>query len=94
MAHDDGTLTTQIPGQSPHTSPISPSWASVAPLLERWQIALMPQRDRSWDLVSGFPRACGLPVHGATAVLWAALPQAIADVAARCEAAAAGQEDA
>lgn len=66
--------------------PEQASWATVAPLLARWQIALVPQRDRTWDLVSGYPRACGLPVHGALGVLFADVPQAILDVAARCEA--------
>lgn len=79
------TITTTTPDGTTTQRPISPSWASVAPLLARWQIALLPQPGGAWNLVSGSPRACGLPVHGATGVAFAAVPQKIREVAARCE---------
>ena len=83
----DGTLR----ATTPTSTPVPPSWATVAPLLARWQMLLLPTQDRSWDVCSGWPRLCGLPRHAARGVPFAALPQAIQDVAARCEADAAGE---
>ena len=68
----------------------SVTWASVAPLLARWQMALVPHRDGTWDVLAGFDRLSG--VQEARAVPWADVPQAITDVAARCEA-AQGEEE-
>jgi transcriptional regulator with XRE-family HTH domain len=62
------------------------TWASVAPLIARWQIALVPHRDGTWDVLAGFDRLSG--VHDAHHVAWPDVPQTIADLAARCEAAA------
>ena len=85
------TLTTQTPGQPPETRPVPPSWATVAPLLERWQMALIPQHDGTWHLIANYPLALSLEVHlGATSVPFDHLPQIIADVAARCAAAGEG----
>jgi hypothetical protein len=79
------SLTTQQPGQPPVVRPVPPSWATVAPLLERWQIALAPHRDGTWDVVA-FHTGIG-PPHDARQVPFARLPQTIADLAAQCEAA-------
>jgi hypothetical protein len=65
----------------------------VAPLIERWQIALVPHRYGTldqvqgglWDVMALCPGAV-LPAHEAYCVPFARLPQAIADVAARCAA--------
>jgi hypothetical protein len=89
----DATLTTQQPGQQPVVRPVPPSWATVAPLLQRWQIALVPHRDGTldqvqgglWDVLATCPGAV-LPAQEAYRVPFARLPQAIADVAARCAA--------
>jgi hypothetical protein len=83
----DATLTTTTPASGTTTRPVPPSWATVAPLLARWQIALAPHRDGSWDVLATFPGA-NLPVHEAWRVPFARLPEAIAAVAAQCEAAA------
>lgn len=75
-----------------------PSWASVAPLIARWQMALVPLAPGTWHVLPNYPHALALPRHlGETAVPFEGLPQAIADVAARCEATAAlaaGEEEA
>ncbi|HSF31903.1 MAG TPA: hypothetical protein VLK82_15675 [Candidatus Tectomicrobia bacterium] len=84
------TLTTQSPGQPPQTRPIPPSWAEVAPLLARWQMALIPYADRSWDVLAGYPRGWTGPMPSIYGVPFAGLPQAILEVSQRCEAAAAG----
>ena len=92
----DTTLTTTTPDGTTTVRPVPPSWASVAPLLQRWQMALVPYTDRSWDVYSGY-NDHSLPRHDARGVPFAALPQAIAiaDVAARCAAEAAlGEEGA
>jgi hypothetical protein len=81
----EATLTTQAPGQPPHTRPVPPSWASVAPLLERWQMALVPHLDRVWEVIA-FAGGSG-PRASAHRVPWPEVPQAIVDLAARCEAA-------
>lgn len=84
MSTPQGTLTTTTPAGVSTTRPVPPSWASVAPLLERWQMALVPYRDRLWDVIAC---AAGSKSQGiARRVPFAALPQAIADVAAQCEA--------
>jgi hypothetical protein len=65
----------------------------VAPLIERWQIARVPPpsgpQDKvqggGWDVMALCPGAV-LPAHEAYCVPFARLPQAIADVAARCAA--------
>lgn len=62
------------------------TWASVAPLLARWQMALLPFPDRSWDVHAGYPVRWTGPRLSLYGIAWADLPQAIADVAARCEA--------
>ena len=80
----DATLSTQQPGQPPHTRPVPPSWATVAPLLERWQIALLPAAPGLWTVTSGWPSATGLPRYAERRVPFHALPAAIAAVAARC----------
>lgn len=68
----DATLTTQQPNQPPHTRPVPPSWASVAGLLERWQMALVPHRDGCWDVLAGFVSHY-LPHHAARRVPFAPL---------------------
>lgn len=80
----DGTLTTTTPDGVSTTRPVAPSWASVAPLLARWQMALVPHRDGQWDVLAGFVESWR-PHHDARCIPFAALPQAIADVAAQCE---------
>ena len=61
-------------------------WATVAPLLQRWQMALVPAPDGSWDVLAGSSRMGGvLPPHDARHVSCAALPQAIWDLSRRCE---------
>lgn len=80
---DEGTLTTTTPDGVSTTRPVPPSWASVAPLLARWSMALVPYGDGTWDVHAGYP-SVGLPQATARVVPFAALPQAIADVAARC----------
>ena len=77
------TLTTQSPGQPPHTRPVPPSWPEVASLLERWQMALVPHPEGLWDVLAG-ESGHGLPMHEAHRVPFAQLPQAIAALAARC----------
>lgn len=67
------------------------TWQDVAPLLQRWQMALAPAPDRSWDVLAGWPRGGGLPRLDTRAVPWAQLPAAIAALAARCEAQAQGE---
>ena len=62
------------------------TWQDVAPLLARWFICLLPSTDGSWDVLAGFPPV-GLPRLDARRVPFAGLPQAIAEVAARCAAA-------
>jgi hypothetical protein len=58
------------------------TWDEVLPLLERWQIALVPHPDRSWDVLAfGVPFVPPQDVRG---VAFAGLPQAIKDLAARC----------
>lgn len=69
-----------------------PSWVTVAPLLARWQMALIPHDDRSWDVLAGYPRGWTGPIRSVYGVAFAVLPAAIADVAARCEAAAGAGE--
>jgi hypothetical protein len=84
----DNTLTTQIPGQPPETRPVPPSWATVAPLLARWQIALVPHPEGTWDV---FPNQTGLlrlRLHPPAPLPWREVPQAIADLAAQYAAAA------
>lgn len=61
------------------------SWATVAPLVQRWQMALVPRSDGTWDVLACFPDA-GPPVHEVERVPFAGLPQAIQDLAARCAA--------
>ena len=61
------------------------TWDDVAPLLARWQMALVPHRDGSWDVLATFPGATP-PVHEAYRVPFDRLPEAIVSVAARCEA--------
>jgi hypothetical protein len=66
------------------------TWNDVAPLLERYQIALVPHPDRSWDVLAFLPDLG--PHVDARRVDFAALPAVIAAVAARCAAdAAAGK---
>jgi hypothetical protein len=62
------------------------TWNDVAPLLARWAMALVPHRDGSWDVLA-FLAGCG-PQGDARYVECARLPAAIAEVAARCAAAA------
>jgi hypothetical protein len=57
----------------------------VAPLLARWHIALVPHRDGTWDVLAGFVESWR-PHQEARGVPFRRLPQAIADVAARCAA--------
>jgi hypothetical protein len=76
-----------FPRTTPDRCP-GPAWNDVAPMLERWQIALVPHADRSWDVLA-FLAGVG-PQVDARHIDFAALPQAIAAVAARCE--AAGEE--
>lgn len=62
----------------------SVTWCDVAPLLARWQIALVPETDGTWDA-----RAFGVPLvppYGCHHVRFADLPQVIAAVAAWCAA--------
>ena len=61
------------------------TWATVAPLLARWQMAVLPHLDGSWDVV-GWYRLAGRRPPQRLAVAWPDVPQAIADVAARCQA--------
>lgn len=71
------------------------TWQDVAPLLQRWQMALVPSPDGSWDVLAGYSRMGGvLPPHDARNVSFADLPQAIADVAAQCEASEKGEGEA
>ena len=62
------------------------TWASVAPLLERWQMALIPHDDLTWDVFSGYTPHHRLPIHDARRVPFSGLPQAIWEVSQRCEA--------
>jgi hypothetical protein len=83
----DSTLTTTTPDGRDTTRPVPPSWASVAPLLQRWQIALVPYLDGTWDVrVFGSQHRAAEVV---AAVRFADLPQAIWEVSQRCEAQAA-----
>jgi hypothetical protein len=78
----DTILPTQTPDQPPQTRPVPPSWASVAPLLARWQIALVPHPDGTWDV-----RAFGVPLvppYGCHHVRWGDVPQVVTAVAAWC----------
>ena len=91
--------------QAAAPSRLAPRWDQVAPLLQRWQIALVPHRDGAWDVLAGFDRPGSRPwigvqgrpgqalsgVQEARYVAFAQLPQAIADVAARCEAEEKGE---
>jgi hypothetical protein len=67
----------------------APTWNAVAPLLSRWHLALVPHRDGTWDVLAF--GGGGLQVD-ARRVPFPALPQAIADVAVRCDAAARARE--
>ena len=91
--HHDATLTTTTPAGASTTRPVPPSWASVAPLLARWQMALIPARDGLWDVLAGFVTSW-MPHHDARRVPFAQLPAAIAALAARCEAESAGEGEA
>jgi hypothetical protein len=84
------TITT-TPTSSEPWRPVPPSWATVAPLLQRWQMALIPYPDGSWDLLAGYPRGWDGPrlqVHG---VAFADVPQMVAYLAEQCSAAAKGE---
>jgi hypothetical protein len=68
-------------------------WSDVAPLLQRWQMALLPQPDGTWDVQPGYP-SVGPHRDGGRSWWWrlavnvpfAELPQAIQEVSRRCEA--------
>ena len=80
------TLTTQSPNEPPETRPVPPSWATVAPLLARWQMALLPGRDLGWTVLTGYPESLGLPRHDRHNIPFALLPAVIAVLAAQCAA--------
>jgi len=76
------------------------TWTTVAPLLARYAIALLPQADGSWDVHPGYQVTPHTPVwhrgawwREAVNVPFAELAAAIVDVAARCEAALLGQQE-
>lgn len=66
----------------------TPTWATVAPLLARWRMALVPQHDGTWDVLTGYDSRLLRRVFDARQVPWNQVPQTIMDLAARCEAAA------
>lgn len=66
------------------------TWNDVAPLLARYQIALVPHPDGRWDVTAfGVPL---VPPYGCHHVRFADVPQVIAAVAAWCEADAKGEK--
>lgn len=67
------------------------TWTDVAPLLARWQIALVPHFDRTWDVLAGYSDYT-LPLQGDYRVPFRDVPAAIAQVAARCAAAPREEE--
>ena len=68
------------------------TWQDVAPLLARWAIGVGPSGDGTWEVIRLRPGTCGEAWEVETiGVLFSALPQAIADVAAQCEASEKGE---
>lgn len=63
-------------------SPHEKTWAEVTRLLGRWRLSVVGRNDGTWDVHA----PGGTPAR--RRVWWRDLPQAITDVAARCEAAA------
>lgn len=66
------------------------TWQDVAPLLERWRLAVFPNPDGTWDVLTGYAGGASGCLLRVTARCWTDVPQAIADVAAQCAAGEGG----
>lgn len=61
------------------------TWQDVAPLLQRWQMALWPVGDGWWEVHTGYLEGWTQPCYSKR-VPFARLPEALLALAARCEA--------